>query len=189
MLASLGAMMAAARLAAAADEGDVYTAAAVLDLMETKNVAIEVHHVATAIRACWGYGKSQHKAAKYFWNLLARFDLEPDLIAFERLVACYHTAPLEEVISVFDDMKTRELKANVIVAENYVAALLQKRPEDDWPRPGPPLARILADLSSERLEAAEKALDDFDAAEVRCTRFMQNIKFALKMVKAERGAF
>ena len=184
-----GPMMAAARLAAAADEGDLETAAAVLDLMEANDVAIEVHHVTTAIRACWGYGKSQHKAAKYFWDLLARFDLEPDLIAFASLVGSYYTAPLELVMSAYDDMKRRKIKANHIFAENYVAALLQKRPEDDWPHASRPLVPILADLSSERLEAADKVLDDFDAAEVRFTFFMQNIKRALKMVKAERSTF
>ena len=184
-----GPMMAAARLAAAADEGDVQTAAAVLDLMETNDVAIDVQHLTTAIRACWGYGKSRHKAAKYFFDLFARFDLEPDLIAFASLVGSYHTAPLELVMSAYDDMKKRKIKANHIFAEIYLAALLQKRPEDDWPRTGPPLARILADLSSERLEAAKKVLDDFDAAEVRLTQFGQNIKRALKMVKMERSAF
>lgn len=184
-----GPMMAVARLAAAADEGDVETAAEVLDLMETNDVAIYVQHLTTAIRACWGYGKSRHKAAKYFFDLFARFDLEPDLIAFASLVGSYHTAPLELVISAYDDMKRRKIKANHIFAEIYLAALLQKRPEDDWPRTGPPLVRILADLSSERLEAADKVLDDFDAAEVRLTRFGQNIKRAVKMLKMERGAF
>ena len=184
-----GAMMAAARLAAAADEGDVETAAAVLDLMETNDVAIEVHHVTTAMRACWGYGKSQHRAAKYFFDLFARFDLEPDLIAFASLVGSYHTAPLKLVMSAHDDMKRRKIKANHIFAEIYLTALLQKVPEDEWPRTSPPLVPILADLPLERLEAAKKVLDDFDAAEVRLTRFGQNIKRALKMVKMERGAF
>ena len=184
-----GPMMAAARLAAAADEGDVKTAAVVLDQMEANDVAIEVHHVTTAMRACWGYGKSQHKAAKYFFDLLARFDLEPDLIAFASLVGSYYTAPLKLVMSAYDDMKRRKIKANQIFAENYLAALLQKAPEDEWPRTSPPLTRILADLPLERLEAAEKVLDDFDAAGVRLTRLAQNIKRALKMVKVERCAF
>ena len=184
-----GTMMAAARLAAAADEGDVETAAAVLDLMETNDVAIEVHHVTTAMRACWGYGKFQHKAAKYFFDLFVRFDLEPDLIAFASLVGSYYTAPLELVMSAYDEMKRRKIKANHIFAESDLAALLQKIPEDEWPRSSLPLARILTDLPLERLEAAEKALDDFDAAGVVLTRLGQNIKRALKMVKMERGGF
>ena len=184
-----GPMMAAARLAAAADEGDVETAAAVLDMMETNDVAIEVHHVTTAMRACWGYGKSQHRAAKYFFDLFARFDLEPDLIAFASLVGSYHTAPLKLVMSAHDDMKRRKIKANHIFAEIYLTALLQKVPEDEWPRTSPPLVPILANLPLERLEAADKVLDDFDAAEVRLTRFGQNIKRAVKMLKMERGAF
>lgn len=183
-----GPMMAAARLAAAADEGDVKTAAIVLDQMEANDVAIEVHHVTTAMRACWGYGKSQHKAAKYFFDLFARFDLEPDLIAFASLAGSYYTAPLKLVMSAHEDMKRRKIKANHIFAEIYLTALLQKVPEDEWPRTSPPLVPILADLPLERLEAAEKVLDDFDAG-VRLTRFGQNIKRTVKMLKVERGAF
>lgn len=53
-------ILASARIAAAADAGDVETAAAVLDQMNSSNVSIDVYHINSAIRACWGWGNKQH---------------------------------------------------------------------------------------------------------------------------------
>ena len=49
----LDALLAAARIDAAAAEGDVLTAAELLDEMNRTGVGIDIAHVTSAIRACW----------------------------------------------------------------------------------------------------------------------------------------
>lgn len=76
-------ILGSARIAAAADLGDVEGAAAVLDQMNlSSNVSINVFHINSAMRACWGWGNKEHKAAKYFFDLLEQFQLSPTIVSF-----------------------------------------------------------------------------------------------------------
>ena len=53
-----------ARISAAAEAGNVTMAAETLDKLNSTNVSVQVHHVNSAMRACWGWNDRQHKAAK-----------------------------------------------------------------------------------------------------------------------------
>ena len=68
-------MLVASRLHAAADEGDVETAAAMLDLLNTSKLEIDSIVITSAIRSCWVWGAKQHRAAKYFWDSFPAFAL------------------------------------------------------------------------------------------------------------------
>ena len=83
--------LAGARIAAAAVEGDIETAAQVLDEMNRSDVEIDVGHVTSAIRACWGAQGSNHNAAKYLFQLLLSLELEPDIATFTCLFGAYAT--------------------------------------------------------------------------------------------------
>ena len=72
---TLSHMLVASRLHAAADEGDVETAAAMLDLLNTSKLEIDSIVITSAIRSCWGWGAKQHRAAKYFWDSFPAFAL------------------------------------------------------------------------------------------------------------------
>lgn len=72
---TLSHMLVASRLHAAADEGDVETTAAMLDLLNTSKLEINSIVITSAIRSCWGWGAKQHGAAKYFWDLFPAFAL------------------------------------------------------------------------------------------------------------------
>ena len=150
-------ILASARIAAAADAGDVETAAAVLDQMESSNVSIDVYHINSAIRGCWGWGNKQHRAAKYFFNLLERFQLSPTVISFTSLIGAYTTASLQEVLSAYNEMKALQIQADAVFAETYIFSVLK------WSK-GDALEVNLRERSVERLRAARDALIDFKVA-------------------------
>eukprot|EP00438_Fugacium_kawagutii_P014216 Skav201456 [mRNA] locus=scaffold6:296129:297046:+ [translate_table: standard] len=144
-----------ARIAAAADTGDVEAAAETLDRMETSNVSIDVHHISSAIRACWGWGDKQHKAAKYFFDLMPKLNITPNVVTFTSLIGTYSSLSLQEVLSVYNEMKDLDIEPTRVFAETYVYALLQRRERHVS------IPQTLRKQSTERLQAARSALDDF----------------------------
>ena len=79
--------LAAARIDAAADEGDVESAAGVLDeLINTKNCEVDLGHFTSAIHACATAQHSSHNAALFLFDRLLEMRLEPDVAAFSALV-------------------------------------------------------------------------------------------------------
>ena len=117
-------ILGSARIAAAADAGNVTMAAETLDEMNRSNLSIQVHHINSAIRACWGEGKSQHKAAKYLFDLLPKFRLTPTIVSFTALIGAYHTASLQDVLLAYNEMKSLEIEPNSVFAETYMYSLL-----------------------------------------------------------------
>ena len=152
-----------ARIAAAADVGDVHGAAAVLDQMNLSNVSISVFHINSAIRACWGWGDREHLAAKYFFDLLEQFQLSPTIISFTSLVGAYHTASLPEILSAYQKMNDLEIEPNSVFAETYMLCVLQAE-KNRTRRLG--IENTLHEKSIERLQAARDALIDFKKAGV-----------------------
>ncbi|CAE7575390.1 licB [Symbiodinium natans] len=75
----------AARIAAAATEGDVESAAVVLDQMNGSSVDINVAHLSSALRACWQAEGNHHNAAKYLFQVLLDLDLQPNIVTFTNL--------------------------------------------------------------------------------------------------------
>ena len=176
-------VLAASRISAAADEGDVETAAVVLDLMQDKGVPIKKFHLASAIRACWGFGNKQHQAAKYFFQLSPKLGIEPNIVTFSTLAGAYFTAPLEEVLSIYSDMKELNVGANKVFAETFLTTLLQKKNTDIWPRRPDLLPNISRVKSHARIQAARVVLEDFEKAGVELSKLCSNIKQALKLME------
>lgn len=176
-------VLAASRINAAADEGDVETAAAVLDLMQDKGVPIKKFHLASAIQACWGFGNKQHQAAKYFFQLSPELGLKPDIVTFTSLAGAYFTAPLEDVLSIYSDMKELNVGANKVFAETFLTTLLQKKKSDTWPRRHDLLPNILRAKPHARIQAARCVLEDFEMAGVELSKLSADIKRALKLME------
>ena len=150
--------LASARIVAAADVGDVETAAEILHEMNRSNVSINVYNINSAIRACKGQGERQHEAAKYFFDLLHEFQLSPTIVTFTSLIAAYKTADLHCILSTYNEMKDMHIEPDAVFAETYIFTLLQY---DDSRRR---VEENLHDLPVERLQAARDALDDFEGA-------------------------
>eukprot|EP00438_Fugacium_kawagutii_P014215 Skav201455 [mRNA] locus=scaffold6:293603:294559:+ [translate_table: standard] len=152
-------VFAAARISAAADAGDVQGAAETLDIMEASNVSISVFHITSAMRACWGWGDKQHKAAKYFFDLMPKLDLTLDVASFTFLIGAYSSASLQEGLFAYNAMKDLGIVPDQPFAETYIFALLQKSKDKS-------LLQQLRKQSTERLQAVRNALDDFKRAGV-----------------------
>ena len=156
----LNELVGSARLSAAAKFGDVEMAAETLDEMNNRNVNVSVYHISSALRACWGWGEKQHKAAKYFFDLLPKFQLSPDIVAFTSLIGAYHTASLQELLVAYDKMKSLQIEPNSVFAETYLFSVLQARK-------GIRVEDQLHDTSLERLQACRDALNEFKGAGLR----------------------
>lgn len=174
-------ILAAARIAAAADEGNVSAAAEVLDLMSASGVPVDVGHVSSAIRACWGCGTHQHKAARYLFDLLQEFGLAPNIIIFTSLIRAYTTAACKDTVALYEDMKALQIKPDRAFTETYLTTILQKDPKDNWRTPKT-TATFLKDKPVERLRAARKAAADFEASGVKLSKLAANIRDALKQM-------
>lgn len=174
-------ILGSARITAAADEGNVSAAAEVLDLMNASGVTIHVGHVASAIRACWGWGTNQHKPARYIFNLLPEFGLMPNVIIFTNLIRAYATAPVKDTVALYQDMKALQIKPNRVFAEIYLTTILQGDPKEKWRTPDTTVT-FLKNKPVERLRAARKAAADFEAAGVEFTKLAANIRDALKQM-------
>eukprot|EP00438_Fugacium_kawagutii_P017555 Skav228543 [mRNA] locus=scaffold1887:381124:382140:+ [translate_table: standard] len=161
-------VLGAARIAAAADARDVEGAAATLDIMVTSTISINVYHITSAMRACWGWGNKQHKAARYFFSLLSKLKLSPNIVSFTCLIGAYHTASLQEVLGAYREMATLEIEPNAVFAETYLFTLFQVRK-------GMRVEDQLRGKSAERLQAAREALAAFKAAGVPLTRVCTDV--------------
>ncbi|CAE7726313.1 bath-42, partial [Symbiodinium sp. CCMP2456] len=95
---SLDELLAQARIAAAAAEGDVYTAAEVLDTMNGKRVQINNAHITSAIRACWDAKRNHQNAAE--------------------------NAALTRILKTYNNMKDSGVRPNRAFADVFLIAVL-----------------------------------------------------------------
>lgn len=174
-------MLVSSRIQAAADEGDAETAAEMLDLLNTSNLEINIFPITMAIRSCWGMGKTRHRAAKYFWELLPKFGVAPDIAAFTALVGSYTGAPLEYVLSTKVEMESFGIHPNRVFAETYLVSLLQL--DFSRLRAISAIQDALQNVPSERLSAARRGIADFEAAGVEQTKLCGKLKTALERLK------
>ena len=177
--------LATARISAAADAGDVETAAEILDLIDnTKGLSIEVHHVNSAIKACWGSKKRMNKVAQYFFDLLPKLELKPTLISYTNLIGALETGKLQEVVVAYRDMKRQQISPDTIFAETYLASLMQMRRKKGVSWTPQKICDAILDKERvevvERSQAAREALADFEKAGVKLTRLSVMIRKALE---------
>ena len=180
---ALDELLAAARIDAAAAEGDIRTAAEVLDLMNRTGVQINIAHITSAIRACWEAPGSGHNAAEYLFNLLLERGLQPNVVMFTSLMGAYSSAPLSQVLAARAKMRMLQVQANKAFVEVYLNTLLQITKEE-WKdlRSVQEMSTRLAHRSPERLAAARAALADFRREHVTMTTLSDKIERAMKMV-------
>ena len=175
--------LAVARIDAAAAEGDVETAAAVLDTMEKASVAVNIAHVTSAIRACLEANGTNWSAAQYLFNLSLALDLQPAVPTFSCLVGAYATAPIAETLTAYRMMQELGVEADKAFVEIYLGTLLDLKNYDK--RSVSQIASHLRGCSAERLCAARAALRDFQDAGVELTTLSDHVKRALRLLEAQ----
>ena len=170
-------LLAAARIVAAAVEGDIQTAAEVLDLMNKTGVEINQGHITSAIRACWEATGSTHNAAEYLYRLHIDLDLQADIAMFTCLVGAYKTAPLEKIMGAYSDMQAMHIKSDFAFAETYLATLLLKPKEQRFNQQE--MLAWLCQLPGPRIAAAKSALDNFRQEGIELTSLSRQFAQAL----------
>ena len=173
--------LAAARIDAAAEEGDVQSALLVLDDMFQKNISVNIAHITSAIRACWTAGGVSYKTADRLFSLSLSLGLEPNIVTFACLAGAYVTAPLARPLTLYADMKNRSICPNEAFADAYLASVLQKPKADSWPR-----KQLLVELRKlqgrcpARIKAARSALANFKGLGVDLFDFAQRVDAAIR---------
>ncbi|CAE7339461.1 PPR4 [Symbiodinium natans] len=177
--------LAGARIVAAAREGDVKTAADVLDEMNRTGVPIDVGHVTTAIRACWEASGRNDNAAGFLFRLLDDLGLQPNIATYTCLVGAYKQASLRKVQAVVQQMKESSIQADMAFIETYLTTVLRKPKEEKWTLQEL-VATKLRTRSPERLAAARGALAEFRAAGISLTTLSARIGRALDILESAK---
>lgn len=117
------------------------------------------------MRACWGWNDRQHKAAKYLFDLLPKFELSPTVVSFTCLIGAYQTASLSQILPAYNEMKAFQVEPDSVFAETYIFSVLQV----DRTERGR-FQKNLQEKSIDRLRAARDALTEFKVAGLRLSR-------------------
>ena len=170
-------MLAAARIDAAAAEGDVQAAAQMLDDMDRESVKINIAHINSAIRTCWNAEGAMHSAAKYLFDLIPGLCLTPDIVTFTCLVGAYTSAELSDIQAVYAKIKDVGVEVDKAFAEVYLFTVLRMPASNEIGPAG------LSKLPNDRIRAAMAALKDFNADGLELTRLSCAIERALHKVE------
>ncbi|CAE7230362.1 nipblb, partial [Symbiodinium sp. CCMP2456] len=152
--------MAAARLVAAADEGDIRTAADILDEMVRMDLVVDVGHFTSALRACATAENSGHNAAVFLFDTLLNMSLTPDVQVFTALVSTFAGRPVSKFQKLRRQMDQFGVKHNWVFADAFLKALLVV-PQKDKQSSVVELVDLMSGLSEERLREAASALSSF----------------------------
>ena len=181
--------LAAARIDAAADAGDVQGAAGVLDeLIRRKNCDPDLGHFTSAIHACARAERPSHNAALFLFDCMTGMGLEPDVAAFSALVGSFRIASLDLLLATYQRMKSLDISPNEVFAEVYLTRLLQIPKAQRKQSPADILKQInaLTNDIDDRVQAAEMALAEFHQAGVRLSNLSQIIESALRLLGHSR---
>ncbi|CAE7920094.1 PPR4 [Symbiodinium sp. KB8] len=173
----LNEVLAAARIDAAAAEGDVQAAAQMLDDMDRESVKINIAHINSAIRTCWNAEGAMHSAAKYLFDLIPGLCLTPDIVTFTCLVGAYTSAELSDIQAVYAKIKDVGVEVDKAFAEVYLFTVLRMPASNEIGPAG------LSKLPNDRIRAAMAALKDFNADGLELTRLSCAIERALHKVE------
>ncbi|CAE7530084.1 unnamed protein product [Symbiodinium natans] len=171
--------MAAARLVAAADEGDIRTAAEVLDEMVQMNLSADVGHFTSALRACTAAEHKAYNAAMFLFNSMLNMSLTPDVQVFTALISTFAGRPVSDFQRIRHEMDELGVQPTWLFADAYLKALFSV-PQKDRRLSLAELAELLSGLSTEHLQEAVLALSKFEAVEKEWSAFCQVSKLALR---------
>ena len=159
-------------------QGDIETAAQVLDQMNSSGVEINVGHITSAMRACWEASGSTHHAADFLFGLLLDLELQPDIAVFTCLVGAYKTAPVEKLTNAYATMKDFGIKPDFAFAETYLGTLLRKPKEKKFNQPE--MIAWLHQVPMPRIAAAKVAMKDFQLGRLKLTSLSRKFVAALQ---------
>ena len=177
--------LAAARIDAAAAEGDIRCAAELLDEMNRTRVKINIAHVTSAIRACWEAEGSSYTAAEYLLNMSLDMGLQPNIATFTSFMGAHAGANLSRVLTAYRRMRALEVEANNPFTEVYLTTVLNiSKGEGRYIRSVTDAAALLRKCSPDRIEAAKAAVAEFREQQVSITSLGQKLERGLRLLES-----
>lgn len=176
-------VLAAVRIDAAADAGDIQGAEAVLDYMVKNSMEAGVVHFTSAIKACANAkdtGRAQK--AQLFFDRMVGKGIEPNVVTYANLLRAFRDESSQRCLLLLRDMKNRNVKPNRIFAESFLFIFL-KSPLDS--RCWRTLKEIIADLKKldlSDLQAAKRFIDELRDANVKMSKSSKLIDVAIKSI-------
>ncbi|CAE7938681.1 PPR4 [Symbiodinium necroappetens] len=165
--------LAGARIDAAAEEGDIVSAATVLDNMTKQKLQPNLAHFTSAVRACVSAEGVSHNAANFLLRKVEEQGLAPELIFFTALIKSYTHADLGNFTAAYQKMKDFGIEPDRVFAETYLGTLLQPNTK------GVSMLEALQGTDPSVLAAAREALQDFEAANVELSGLCRSVQRAL----------
>eukprot|EP00930_Biecheleria_cincta_P085109 TRINITY_DN74531_c0_g1_i1.p1 TRINITY_DN74531_c0_g1~~TRINITY_DN74531_c0_g1_i1.p1 ORF type:complete len:361 (+),score=58.14 TRINITY_DN74531_c0_g1_i1:59-1084(+) len=121
----------AARLEAAAEQGDMDTAARLLDFMSASRISPEVYHYDTAIRSCQKSEPPSYRVAQIFLQAMFNSSVAPTVVTFGNLVKAHRQAPLHKLQAVLSQMEELGVQMDAVFVKQYLQSLLYL-PSSSW---------------------------------------------------------
>ena len=179
-------VLAAARIDAAANNGDIQGAARILNYMGEKGIGANLVHFTSAINACANANAADRaKQAQVFFDRMATNGIEPNIVTYVNLLRAYSEEPSECCLHLLADMQEHGVKPNVVFAENFLFIFLKIGMGDgDW-RNREFVASYLRNLNPVDLQFANSFIDDLRRSNVRLTKACKLIDAAIQMVQKE----
>ena len=178
-------VLAAARIAAAADAGEIEAAAQVLGYMEEKGIEANVVHFTSAINACANAKDSDRaKQAQALFDTMLAKGVEPNIVTYVNLLRAFQDEPSQCCLDLLANMKEHHVKPNQVFAENFLFIFLRKG-DGDW-RKQSIIASHLRKLNPVDLQFAKSFIDDLRKGNIRLNKSSQLIDSALQTVLREQ---
>ncbi len=106
--------------------------------------------------------------------------MAPTTVTFGTLAGALQSAPLEDLLWAYEEMKAWEIAPNRVFAETFLTSLLGGETLDRYPERM--VQQTLRYKPPERLEAARNALHDFKSQGVELSGLCRKLGKALSML-------
>lgn len=104
------------------------------------------------------------------------------LVTFGTLAGTFQNSPLKDVLWTYQEMKARHITANRVFAETFLLSVLGGG-RLKWSTNDEVFAREnLGNKPKERLQAARKALNDFESQRIELSGLCRQVRSALTIV-------
>ena len=173
-------LVAAARIEAAADMGNITGAATGLDYMIKHDLDPDVPSFNSAINACRNADPPSPSAAMYVFDSMLNRSLEPTVVTFTGLMRAHVKAKSARLRGIYSDMKARGIKPDNVFAEAFLFAIFKG---DALPqRSTTEISKMIDKVSRNRREILKHALSDFQASQA-----MTGLVGAVAQASRQRG--
>ena len=180
-------VLAAARIAAAADNRDVQGAGQILDYMEENAIKQNVVHFTSAINACANSRTADRaKPAQAFFDRMVAKGVEPNIVTYVNLLRAFRDEPSQCCLHLLADMEKHGVKPNTVFAENFLFSFLGSRERGGWTKQSV-ITSHLRKLNPVDLQFAKSFIDDLRKANVDLNKSCKLIDSALRTVMTEQA--